>query len=838
MRHDIYLSCLTSAHLSGMLVPMGTSPGATAPMPPVFEISYLQGQKDRKGERLALSWPELVEVMTTHEVGEKAGPAFSPYVWKDDIRMAAGAEKFGLVVADIDDSPRDVVMRALEELTHRGISWVAYSSYSFRTDRKFKCRVIVPLSEPIPAVKQNVRVALASLGLLHISDQKCIDTARLFFLPRFNGESLTWTGHNEGEAYVFEVDALPAIPSISSPKNPPVNETSKYSFSVARKYLQERAKKGWGHDGLDITVAVDRLLKGERFAEVGERDTTVFAIANALAYKFPDAPASGLASIFDASLEAMSGDDDPITRDLVVDKLERALEAVRNAAAAEAFSIEVERQDRIREAFRRVGLDRGEPYTDDEMAEYSKTPHEWIIYSGRKYYFKIGDRYSPGLDSTAATIDARFYLAPAEHAGINHVKVTENGLRPMKAEEIAIAHGSTAYKETAYTYLERYNRYVDGQIWESVYSEPAHEPKFHDHVDTWLHLFGGESYDNLKAWLWLYPQLGRQCPVLLLHDAPGTGKNLLVTALGGYWGRQGYSNLNGFFRASGFNDDILANPLLVMSDEESGVEDLSEKVKDLVTRSKHNVQSKYGRVNQELHGYMRVVLCSNNVRQIFKGRRETPEGLRALAERFVDIEQRSPGDSDHVATEYLKGLPQETRDAMRDREICEHVAWLYEFGGVTETAGTRFGIPTGLGETVRNALLNKDGTLRWLVLQIIYETVSASTPRPGAKIIAKRGGIRVEAGGIWISPNRFVARFKEQFNKPQTAAEEVRTILKEPNGVLGTEKFLTDEDGSKQRFYKLDTRVLYAWMEHENLDLDGVRGILEGSGKKEGEPTT
>lgn len=76
------------------------------------------------------------------------------------------------------------------------------------------------------------------------------------------------------------------------------------------------------------------LVNGEPFAEVGERDTVLFRTCSYLAWRWPFADPMSVARLFDKSLDAMKTQDQPMTRDDVIEKFTRQSDIQKEKRAA------------------------------------------------------------------------------------------------------------------------------------------------------------------------------------------------------------------------------------------------------------------------------------------------------------------------------------------------------------------------------------------------------------------------------------------------------------------------------------------------------------------------
>jgi hypothetical protein len=98
---------------------------------------------------------------------------------------------------------------------------------------------------------------------------------------------------------------------------------------ITAEHLEVLAKRRGKHQRV-----FKALLEGEPFAEEGERDRTLFVTCSYLAYRWPFANPLSIARLFDKSLDAMAAQNEPPTRDDVIEKFTRQANQQKEARAA------------------------------------------------------------------------------------------------------------------------------------------------------------------------------------------------------------------------------------------------------------------------------------------------------------------------------------------------------------------------------------------------------------------------------------------------------------------------------------------------------------------------
>lgn len=147
-----------------------------------MRVAYFDSVKDNRPTVRNVSWRDLVRDLTTFRraPGKRAAPCWSPAVYRDGAtsRRAAAVLAVSALVLDYDDGVSPA--HALERW--RGFAGVVHSSWSHRPDAP-KCRVVLPLAEPVGAAiwRDVYRLVVAADG--DDADPACCDVSRIYLLP-------------------------------------------------------------------------------------------------------------------------------------------------------------------------------------------------------------------------------------------------------------------------------------------------------------------------------------------------------------------------------------------------------------------------------------------------------------------------------------------------------------------------------------------------------------------------------------------------------------------------------------------------------------------------------
>tara|TARA_R110000824_G_scaffold94756_2_gene228390 strand:+ start:2617 stop:3600 length:984 start_codon:yes stop_codon:yes gene_type:complete len=184
---------------------------------------------DRQVRQRALSWPQLVEHLTSFTVSHKGKgevPAWSPTRYREGAKRGK-ADVLALSCLVLDYDSGTTIQTALNSWSWR--PGILHTSWS-HTEDHHRFRVILPLAEPVPAEDWGGVFSWADRWTRRCTneseiqtpedyhratwestiDTKCKDTGRLYYLPAVRAEdwprfSTAWGGYSQG------ADGSPAV---------------------------------------------------------------------------------------------------------------------------------------------------------------------------------------------------------------------------------------------------------------------------------------------------------------------------------------------------------------------------------------------------------------------------------------------------------------------------------------------------------------------------------------------------------------------------------------------------------------------------------------------------
>lgn len=606
--------------------------------------------------------------------------------------------------------------------------------------------------------------------------------------------------------------------------------------------IKRRLRNLANQENRDLMTAV---LKGEPFAP-GERDTLLQRAASCVAFVVPDGlvktlDAKMLMPIFEASLEAMeqAADDPgnpPPTIENAIDKLSRALDD-------KARKIEANKEllaKFTREAKAKVGEPGGEKngtngngngvshkpvihYTPEQIVQFAKDQGvepeffklRWIIQHDSSYYVFVNGVYKSPVGRESLLTHLRDDLAPAESVGVDlWTWSTKGNLRQKNMPELLRDYATGARHLKGSLCLDRsFFDAASETFWEAVCSVRDIKPVYHQQIDHWLHLLGGDQSGKLLDWIATALRLDLQSSALYVSGEAGAGKTMLAHGLSRLWSTSGPTLLENVADTN-FNADIARCPL-IFGDEQ--VKCSTSELRRLVGSSAHTLKRKY-LANVDLDGALRIILADNS------GKLIQSDGLGgadmgAVASKFLHITvTKKPA-------EYLRSIGGRAgTDGWVDQDkIAEHAMWIAFNREVT--LGNRLAVEGALDRMAR-LLVVQDR-----VTGVLCEWISSYIADPLLSV-SQFNGARIGGGKILVS-SEVIARFWTSYIKSERNVFSMTKIGRALSNISESKEFVSFDSGGKtikRRLHSVRPELIYEWAE-ENLscDMDEFRGRVNKS---------
>lgn len=614
----------------------------------VLRLSWFNScfAQDPKTEELTFS--NLAERFQTdgfEELESKTdGRAWCPAVFNGS-RKAENVESVNFWVADLDAATDEQIAETLRRLT--GKAYILHSSFS-NSPEQTKARLICPLAVPVglgawAGVWRRLVGALAPW-----SDKKCKDPGRIYFTPsKPPGSEHSWI-HVQNGASLDPEDFAP----VSSPTLAAVSGERVLTREVLSK-LAAKLGRSSAPERVDLGERMKRAIRGESFAEKGERDSVAWSLVSAIASAYPDASDRSL-DVFGQSINRMAAEnpsDVALSLEDLKVKLKRAKEKTAERNISKESASEFRQKQRISQAF---GTGRTSCYSPKELNRIAKIlgvdreglDAYWILqYRGGLFCLYPGPRY---VEVHRTQIDgfARLALAPT---GIDIEDETGEEFSPKEL-------------------LKRYATPIEGLIKCSYIETPEIQrlpaltarlpsavkrkiaPKFDEKIDHWLRLLGGENVESFFDWLAMVPDTKDPLCALVLVGAKGSGKSLLAQGLSRIWTEKGPTEYS--VAVGDYNADFENCPL-VLADESLPRDGRgfvrTDQLREFIQRRQFRSNEKY-QVAVTLQGCARLIIAANNDQILDLREHQTRDDIKAIAERFFYV--KAP----EKAANYLKKI--------------------------------------------------------------------------------------------------------------------------------------------------------------------------------------
>lgn len=607
------------------------------------------------------TWEEFCETLGPHEFTNKSKEelkAFSPAEYPEGItRARENVRAVHALVLDIDQKT-EAELRAFED-TAQGLQMLLYTTYS-NAKKPFSVRAVIPLSRPVLAAEWPAFWNLTSGLFDNIGDPQCRDASRLYFgafAPKGTEEKHFF---KKTEGVPIDVDGLVENPPPDLP--PPQAVKSEAVTSERLKTFAKKLSRKTDDKLSNLGDVLEKVCDGEVFAEPGTRDSTIFALSNVIAKRFPDGDPANLAEHFRRSISLM-GDDCPSVQ-TVEYKIERAQTALRKEKVKQEQDENEGRRDRIREAF---GGKRTEVYTDEELTAFGRRP-KWIVQKGKSFYFLTLEGYRGPFTDADAGNAALIELAPAP---VELWRTSRQGEVVRKSCNMLVAeYGTVALDVKVDMRVQKTMYDVDTRtIIEAPCPLRKLDAVYHPEIDKWLQLMvGDDKYNDLKTWIAAVTLLDVPCVALFLTGPKGTGKSLLALGLARLWTTGGPTTLAEAL--SDFNESVARCPLC-FADETLPKDfkgytkngELREHIQAMVRPFKRKFLP-----NTSLLGATRDIIAANNQDILRTQENLSNNDIGAIVDRFMHI------STNLASTRYLDTV--DTREWVESDKIAQHALWL------------------------------------------------------------------------------------------------------------------------------------------------------------------
>lgn len=797
--------------------------------------------------RYGLSWEQLVDLLGFHQPyadKEQGVPMFSPAEWapgKTTGKAGVAGVHFGVI--DLDDTPESdliALLGGLEcaylyltswshgstdpvklyEKANKGKKWGGLGDaekavWAAEAATRTRGRLVFPFTRPAAPSEWPVLWELLNQKVANgLGDANTKDAGRRYWFPGHPVDPKKPPARYLHEGPPIDIDALlgnQVARAAWLPDDAVVGAQG--GLEVTREQVRTIARRlNASPEGgrKAVAQALYALLRGDEYAEHGDRNTMTFRMVCEVIDRHPLADVEKLADLFAPSLMVMTTS---TTREEIVAMIQRKQAGARQLHA-----------QRIEQAFGGGG-ERTTPYTGDEMdvmvdalgTTHTRLRQEWIIQKADTFYVMCDAHYAryTGKDVPGGAVRD---LAPAISQGVDLFVVTARGQRLKTPTELVRDYGNVASGGIVVdmcaqraTYEAKTRTFTEAPCPLRVV-----EPVFNEAIDSWLRLLAGKNAERLMQWLACLPRLDEPCAALYLEGAPGTGKSLLACAAARLWTIERPTELDEALAS--FNEALSKCPL-VFGDEtvpkDAKGQMRTAEIREFIQARQRPLKRK-NLPNATLRGCVRVIIAANNKGLLQTHEHLTEHDIAALVERFFLL---------HVGQEaaaYLADVGAlETKRWLEEDLITGHIMWLHENVEVPRTG--RFlvsGISGDLTAELATSTGHRAQVCQWLV-GFLLDPKKFST-RPNAL-----GLMRVNGGRLLATSRAIHDGFDLYVNERAPTLSQITKAL----AGLSKEITMREANGNNRKYRCVSLDLLTAWAAANSGYLDDDAGINNAMGK-------
>lgn len=711
-------------------------------------------------------------------------------------------ERIYIGALDFDELTEAQFEEVMERLVSKELEAIVYSTWGhpkIAPKGLFKFRVLMPLSRPSEKMEWKLLWPLMNGLLGSMGDRTCFDPTRGYFVPAAPRGAKTddlILFHLPGKALDVN-QLLSGVDTLDPVDLADVEDTDKEK--IDRERIQRFAKK-MSRSAVEyrswMGSLLQKVLKGEPFADKGNRDNTIFKLAKDLGEAFPEGDAGSVAQHFEASLSHMGGDA-PSVAD-VREKIQRAqrstlIERMRGEKT------KLVQEQRLREQFGDYDKSSIDAFCKATGcgATFDVFRQRLIVQKGTRFFVYCGDNYTP-FTERELTNACRDLLKPAAEAlNVTIYNVSEkNGFEtPKSPMQLVHDYGVVAQHEEVRTYEQAsYYEEATQTMVEAPFPLRPLEVRRHPDVETWIDAVCGSDTlaEALRDWMAVAPNLRRALAFLVFSGKTGLGKTSFADGIARLWSTGGISKTSMANAFEQFNTEMKRNPVL-LADEELPTDYRGRvptgRLRALVSAGEHMLNSK-NRDIVRVRGYFRLVATVNGLHKLSFGTAHSREDIEAIQQRTLIIPVSADAEG---LFDFHKFVEQDA--------LAEHCLWLQK---TREKPDGRFGvryINSDLFDLLQDDVA--DNVLRWMLW--FLETRKLEDDRELPAFVAKNA--------LYVNVDKLHTYWESLFPDER---KPTKRRLGQAVSLLGEEHIRVRlASATTRRYWKMDTELLRSYAANE-----------------------
>lgn len=397
--------------------------------------------------------------------------------------------------------------------------------------------------------------------------------------------------------------------------------------------------------------------------------------------------------------------------------------------------------------------------------------------------------------------------------------------RPYHLEELKRRYGFIVDR-LHYTWVDRGRAFeVDDRGVSHLHLQcgdrPRIEPRFHEDVDEWLRVLGGDKYEQLLNWVAALPQLDQVVAALYLHGPPGIGKGLFAHICAQMYGAAPAPYKKVVLER--FNALLLETPVVLLDESIPRTKDGSSLFRAFIGVFELAVEQKNKPVCM-VELAPRTIIAANHggalnlADELLDGWSERAIGQRVL---MVNIPVSAEGWFDsRGGRDYVDGWVKD--EAGRPGRACKHFRWIAENHEITP--GKRWLVEGESSEWMRMAA-QRDGLTNEILTAIGMALTDTShhIPEPqNPAWVASEG----EELGVFVCAKPLSEFWKRLTGR--TRSPSYTALGRELKKITGARaKNRRHPSGTRKKSYRVDPKdVLAAALNDGVVDVEFLETLL------------